>query len=117
MFYIYPKLEGSEMDNEKRIKQLKKELIEIEGREIKNVEGSSSSQIGSGFVIIGVGIVALTIGAVNAIFWLLIVGPITMMVGILMMSNAKSNLKEFEQSKRQREEQVMKIKREIIDLE
>ncbi|MFA4866705.1 MAG: hypothetical protein WC623_00835 [Pedobacter sp.] len=105
------------MNKELRIKELKRELLEIEGRELQNVERGSNNLMGSGGVIIAIGAICLTIGAANAMFWLLILGPVTMLIGVLMMSNAKSNLNEFEQKKKERAERILKIKMELVDLE
>lgn len=104
------------MNNEQRIKELKFELLELEGRELKNTEKSSNNQMGSGGVIIAIGAISLTVGLANALDGVIFMGGGAILIGILMTVAGKSNLNDFEEQKKVREERIIAIKKELITL-
>jgi hypothetical protein len=105
------------MEKDLRIKQLKKELLELEGREMKDEAKASNDKVVSGLILIAIGGISLTYGLGYEIVISTIAGIIAVVIGIWQMNTGKSSLTSFEDRKKVKEERVIIIKKELLDLE
>jgi hypothetical protein len=105
------------MEKEIKIKELKKELLDLEERALQDESNKAKDQTVSGFIMIAVGLVCVTIGIANDISVSLISGVGIFIFGIVKMSQGKSVMIDFEKAKQNKEERIITIKKELIDLE
>jgi uncharacterized membrane protein HdeD (DUF308 family) len=105
------------MEKDLKVKELKKELLELEERSIKDQTAKSNDSVVSGFIMIAVGAVCVTIGIANQILVSNISGIGIIIFGIFKMSSGKSSFSDFEKMKKVKEDRIITIKKELLDLE
>ncbi|MBB6273145.1 hypothetical protein HDF26_003605 [Pedobacter cryoconitis] len=105
------------MEKRLKIKELKKELLDLEGRPLQDDSKRSNNKIVSGFIIIAVCLVVMAIGIVNKLPISIILGFFGACYGVHLLLFGQNCLNDFKQIKRDREEKIIMIKKELLDLE
>ncbi|KEQ28292.1 hypothetical protein N180_01265 [Pedobacter antarcticus 4BY] len=105
------------MENELKIKELKKELLDLEERELFDESKKSAESTTSGFILVAIGAICITYGIGYDITINTIVGVAVLLFGIFKMSRGKRSMSVYELNKKNKEEKIILIKKRLLDLE
>lgn len=105
------------MEKNLKVKELRKELLELEGRELQDGAKPANDKVVSGLIVIAIGGICLTYGLGYEIEISIISGVIALLVGIYQISAGKSSLAKYEEHKLSKEQKIISIKKELLDLE
>ena len=100
-----------------KIKELKKELLDLEGRQIKDGSRASSNKTTSGYITLGVGLVGFAYGIGYDLPLITVMGVLSVVWGVMQMIMGKQANDEYEKAKIGREQKIIDIKKELLDLE
>lgn len=105
------------MDNSQLVKDLKKELLELEGNPQESPKERATNNSASGIIMIGVGAVCLAIGIIKEISVSSFSGGIVLIIGFVMIFKSNTSINEFEDKQKEKQARILAIKKALIDLE